>query len=94
MISVVYLTATSDEPGCRDLSVLECQVLEAFSIAEAIWLCTQRCASVVVISSSFEDQPELSQLEQHFATIRLGRASSPKDYLRESWSKILMPANE
>jgi hypothetical protein len=40
MISVVYLTATSDEPGCRDLSVLECQVLEAFSIAEAIWLCT------------------------------------------------------
>jgi len=88
MLSIVYLSSTPSEALCWDRCLGEYQIFEAFTIAEAIWLCTQCCTSFLVISAGFQDCAELSQLEQQYSTIRLV-STSPTPELFKGFAKSI-----
>lgn len=70
LLSVVYLTDDLADPLCRKLREAGHLVSEAFSVDEALWLCSQYRASIVVISAKFRD-PKLFELQQRYSTIKL-----------------------
>lgn len=83
MLSLVYLAHGSlgaSDPVCRDLRQGGNTIVEAFSVHEALWLCSQHHISTVVISAEFDDH-QLHELSQRYVTIQLKFDASSRDVL-------------
>lgn len=86
MLSFVYLAHDAhDAHGapdsvCRDLRKGGNTIVEAFSVHEAVWLCTQHHVSTVIVSASFDDR-QLHDLRQRYVTIKLKHDTRSSDVL-------------
>lgn len=82
MLSFVYLAPAHGAPDlvCRDLRNGGNSVIEASSVPEAVWLCTQHHISTVLVSAGFDDR-QLHELRQRYVTIKLKYDSRSSDVL-------------
>ena len=82
LLSFVYLADANGAPDsvCRDLRNGGNSVIEAGSVHEAVWLCTQHHVSTVLVSSTFDDR-QLHELRQRYVTIKLKYDSRSSDVL-------------
>ncbi|HEY5030004.1 MAG TPA: hypothetical protein VIK39_16470 [Candidatus Angelobacter sp.] len=63
---------------------------EAFSVSEAVWLCTQQHLGMVIIADNLED-PETAELQRRFNTLSLKPETTVKELL---WELALMLPGE
>jgi hypothetical protein len=85
LLSVVYLAHDAHgapDSFCRDLRNGGNRVIEAFSVHEALWLCTQHYLSTVIVSATFGDH-QLHELRQRYVTIKLKHDTRSSDVLGE-----------
>lgn len=82
MVSFVYLRNEFSRAFASELFVPGYCVHEAFSLSEAVWLCTQQHLGIVVIADNFED-PETGRLQSSYITMSLKPDLTVKDFLWE-----------
>jgi hypothetical protein len=63
MVSLVILARQSLAILCQELRCAGYYVVEASSVFEALWLCTQYHSAVVLVEAEYED-PELGELSR------------------------------
>ena len=82
MVSLVYLAARASEEACCELRRAGYQVTEAFSVPEALWLCSQHYAETVVISAEFTDSAVIEVYRRYY-TVQLKTDAHPQDIFTE-----------
>ena len=85
MLSLVYLADGSLgglDPLCHDLRQSGNTIVEASSVHEALWLCSQHHISTIIISAGFDDH-QLHELSQRYVTVKLKFDASSRDVLGE-----------
>jgi len=85
LLSFVYLTHDAHgapDSLCRDLRNSGNRVIEASSVHEALWLCTQHYLSTVIVSATFDDH-QLHELRQRYVIIKIKHDTCSSDVLGE-----------
>lgn len=70
MLSLVFLKTCASNALTSELISAGYRVMEAASVPEVVWLCTQFHGQVVLVDSQFQD-PELAGLEEQYITLKL-----------------------
>lgn len=70
MTSFVYLRNADSRPLSGEQLVSSYHVHEAYSVSEAVWLCTQKHLGTIVVAENVECS-EVSELENCYATFCL-----------------------
>lgn len=70
MLSLVFLKTCASNPLTSELISAGYHVMEAASVPEVVWLCTQFHGQVVLVDPQFED-PDLAGLEERYVTLKL-----------------------
>jgi len=90
MISFVYLRNQASISLASELQASGYHVHDAYSVSEAVWLCTQQHLGIIVIGDNLE-QAEIAQLQGRPFTFRLNSKATVKDLLSEL--ELVMPDN-
>lgn len=82
MLSLVFLKTCASNTLTGELISAGYHVMEAASIPEVVWLCTQFHGQVVLVDSQFQD-PELAGLEEKYVTLKLEETTTIQQLLWE-----------
>lgn len=82
MLSLVFLKTCASNTLTGELISAGYHVMEAASIPEVVWLCTQFHGQVVLVDSQFQD-PELAGLEEKYVTLKLEETTTVQQLLWE-----------
>lgn len=82
MLSLVLLKTCASNPLAGELISAGYHVMEAASIPEVVWLCTQFHGQVVLVDPEFQD-PELAGLEEKYVTLKLDANTTVQQLLWE-----------
>jgi hypothetical protein len=80
MISFVYLRNALSHSLANEMLVRGLHSEEAFSVSEAVWLCTQHHIGIFVIADNFEDREKL-KLRQRFRVVDLKPGMTARELL-------------
>lgn len=80
MTSFVYLRNEASHSLANEILLLGSHIEEAFSISEAVWLCTQHHIGIVVVAYNFED-PESLELRQRFLVVDMKPDTTARELL-------------
>ena len=86
MPSFVYLRDEFSRSLASAFLVPGYHVQEAFSLSEAVWICTQQHLGIVVIADNVKD-PEIEQLRERFVIFSM----KPNTSVRELLWKLALP---
>jgi hypothetical protein len=82
MQSFVYLRDELSRPLTSAFFVPGYHFQEAFSVSEAVWICTQQHLGIVIIADNFQDS-ETEQLERRYISRRLKPETTAEELLGE-----------
>jgi hypothetical protein len=82
MLSLVFLKTCASNTLTGELISAGYHVMEAASIPEVVWLCTQFHGQVVLVDPQFQD-PELAGLEEKYVTLKLEADTTVQQLLWE-----------
>jgi len=82
MLSLVFLKTCAPSALTSELISAGYHVMEAASIPEVVWLCTQFHGQVVLVDPQFED-PELADLGEKYVTLKLDPNTTVQQLLWE-----------
>lgn len=82
MLSLVFLKTCASNTLTGELISAGYHVMEAASIPEVVWLCTQFHGQVVLVDPQFQD-PELAGLEEKYVTLKLDADTTVQQLLWE-----------
>ena len=80
MISFVYLRNAASRPLLSEQLVPSYHIHEAYSVSEAVWLCTQKHLGTIVVAENVECS-EVSELENCYAMFCLKSHTTVKELL-------------
>lgn len=86
MISFVYLRTEASRSLAGEIPLLGSHIQEAFSVSEAVWLCTQHHLGIIVVAENFEET-ETRQLRERFVIVTL----KPDTTVSELLWKLMLP---
>jgi hypothetical protein len=78
MIAFVYLRNAGSRSLLSEQLVAGYHIHEAFTVFEAVWLCTQQHLGIIVIADNLECS-EVSQVNNHYVTLRLTPQTTMKE---------------
>lgn len=87
MVSLIYLKRPASSSSNDELLHAGYDVREALSVPEAIWLCTQHYARIIVVDTGF-DGADTAQLEARYITIKRDAETTVNELL----SKLALAA--
>ena len=82
MLSLVFLKTCASNALAGELISAGYHVMEAASVPEVVWLCTQFHGQVVLVDPQFED-PEVAGLEEKYITLKLDASTTVQQLLWE-----------
>jgi hypothetical protein len=82
MLSLVFLKTCASNALTSELISAGYHVMEAASVPEVVWLCTQFHGQVVLVDPEFKD-PEVAGLEERYVTLKLDPNTTVQQLLWE-----------